>query len=101
FAQDNLCTMYDDYLTIRGERSKYLGPEGTYTIPANDSVADNLSSDFFWKFMATDAIVAKLKAAALPELREATQGFADGFNRYIREIKAGEHAGRHVACRDA
>jgi acyl-homoserine-lactone acylase len=101
FAQDNLCTMYDDYLTIRGERSKYLGPDGTYTIPANDSVADNLSSDFFWKFMATDAIVAKLKAAALPELREATQGFADGFNRYIREIKAGEHAGRHVACRDA
>ncbi len=100
FAEDNLCVMYDDFLTIRGERSKYIGPEGVYRIPANSSVTDNLSSDYFWKFQATDAVVERLKASALPELRDATRGFADGFNRYIREIQAGGHAGRHAACRD-
>ena len=101
FAEDNLCVLYDDLLTIRGERAKYLGPDGTYTIPANDSTTDNVTSDFFWKLMATDAVVARLKAAALPELREATAGFAAGFNRYIGEIKSGGHAGRHAACRGA
>lgn len=101
FAEDNLCTMYDDYLTIRGERSKYIGPDGTYSIPANSQTADNLSSDFFWKFMATDEVVAKLKASALPELQEVSLGYVDGFNRYIAELKAGQHPDRHLACRDA
>lgn len=101
FAEDNLCVMYDDFLTIRGERSKYIGPEGSYTIAAASTTTDNLSSDFFWKLMATDAVVDNLRAKAYPELRDATSGFAAGFNRYIREIKAGDHAGRHAACRDA
>lgn len=101
FAEDNLCVLYDDLLTIRGERSKYLGPDGTYTIRANGSTTDNVTGDFFWKLMATDAAVERLKAAALPELREATRGFAAGLNRYIAEIRAGGHAGRHAACRDA
>ncbi len=101
FAEDNLCVMYDDFLTIRGERSKYIGPEGTYSIPANSSVTNNLDSDFFWKLQANDAVVERLRAAALPELRDATRGFTDGFNRYIREVKDGGHAGRHAACRDA
>lgn len=100
FAEDNLCVMYDDYLTVRGERSKYIGPEGTYSIPANSQTADNLSSDFFWKLMATDEMVERLKVGALPELREVSIGYVDGFNRYIAELKAGQHAGRHAACRD-
>ena len=97
FAEDNLCVMYDDFLTIRGERSKYIGPDGSYTIAAASTTTDNLSSDFFWKLMATDAVVDNLRAKAYPELRDATSGFAA---RYIREIKAGGHPGRHMACRN-
>jgi len=100
FAEDNLCVMYDDFLTIRGERSKYIGPDGSYTIRAASTTTDNLSSDFFWKLLATDAVIDNLKLKALPELREATSGYAAGFNRYIRELKAGQHAGRHAACRN-
>lgn len=100
FAEDNLCVMYDDFLTIRGERSKYLGPDGSYTIRAASTTTNNLSSDFFWKLMATDAVVDNLRAKSLPELRDATSGFTAGFNRYIREIKKGDHAGRHATCRD-
>jgi hypothetical protein len=39
-----------------------------------------------------------LKKAALPEARAGTIGYKDGFNRYIRELKAGQHPGRHADC---
>ncbi|HUP92739.1 MAG TPA: penicillin acylase family protein [Solimonas sp.] len=101
FAEDNLCTLQDDLVTVRGERARYFGPEGTYSIPANRSVANNVDSDFFWRLMATNAAIAPLRAHTDPEFQKATIGFADGYNRYIAELKAGGHPGRHLACRDA
>ncbi|PQA30057.1 hypothetical protein C5O18_09550, partial [Amnimonas aquatica] len=59
FAEDNLCVMLDDFVTIRGERSRYFGPDGSYTIEPNDNTSDNISSDFFWKFIADDAAVER------------------------------------------
>ncbi len=99
FAEDNLCVLQEDLVTIRGERAKYFGRDGTHTIVPNNSVADNVSSDFFWKFMATDAAAQNLKDKADPELRTVTAGFVAGYNRYLGEIKAGGHAGRHASCR--
>jgi acyl-homoserine-lactone acylase len=102
-AEDNLCVLMDDIVTINGQRARYFGADGTYTIYANDAVANNannVDSDFFWKAVATDAAIAPLKADMLPGAAAGTRGFADGFNRYVREIKAGGHAGRHAACRD-
>ncbi|TXH04772.1 MAG: hypothetical protein E6R07_06660 [Nevskiaceae bacterium] len=101
FAEDNLCVLQEDLLTIRGERAKYLGRNGSYTIVPNGVTADNVTSDFFWKFVATDQVVNNLRAKALPELRDATSGFVAGYNRYIRELKAGQHPGRHAGCADA
>jgi acyl-homoserine-lactone acylase len=100
-AEDNLCVVQEDLVTIRGERAKFYGREGSYTIVPNGSTASNIDSDFFWKFMATDAAWQRLKASAVPDLQAVTQGFADGWNRYIAELKACGHAGRHMACRDA
>lgn len=101
FAEDNLCVFQEDLVTIRGERAKNFGRDGTYTIHPNDNTSGNVDSDFFWRLQATDDIVARLKEKALPQLREGTQGFVDGWNRYIRELKAGGFPGRHAACRDA
>ena len=42
FAQDNLCTIAEQYVTVRGERSRYFGPDATYTWRANSSVNTNL-----------------------------------------------------------
>ncbi|WP_339674782.1 penicillin acylase family protein [uncultured Zhongshania sp.] len=98
-AQDNLCVLAEDLLTIRGERAKYLGRDGTYTIVANGSTANNVDSDFFWKFIATDAAIAPLKNSD-QEAIDATKGFVAGYNRYVKELNAGEHPGRHLACRD-
>lgn len=99
-AQDNLCVLQEDLVTIRGLRAKYFGRNGSHVIVPNGSVAENVNSDFFWKFMATDAAWQKLKASADPDLAAVTQGFVDGYNRYIGELKAGGHAGRHASCRN-
>src|SRR6185503_16968505 len=99
-AEDNLCVLMDDIVTISGQRARYFGAEAGYTIYANDASANNVDSDFFWKAVATDAAIAPMKAAMLEGAAAGTRGFADGFNRYVREIQAGEHPGRHLACRD-
>ena len=101
FAEDNLCTMMDDFVTIRGERAKFFGPDGSYEIPAAGVTLNNVDSDFFWRFTADARTVASFRDAGTPESRETTRGFAAGWNRYVRELRAGEHAGRHAACADA
>ncbi|MFI4980818.1 MAG: penicillin acylase family protein [Nevskiales bacterium] len=101
FAEDNLCTMMEDYVAIRGERSKYWGGTGTYSIPAVPVTANNIDSDFFWKLIASDDNVAKFKAAADPRVELAVTGYVDGFNRWMNELKAGQHPGRQAACASA
>lgn len=98
FAEDNLCVMLDDFVTIRGERSRYFGRDGSYTIEPNDNTSDNISSDFFWKFIADDAAVERTRAKTEPEFRELVTGWVAGFNRYVGELKGGRHPGRHAAC---
>lgn len=98
FAEDNLCVFLDDVVTIRGERAEFFGRDGTYTIPANGSTANNVDSDFFWRSLITEEALAKLKSDAAPEALAATIGFKDGINRYISEFKAGGFPGRHAAC---
>jgi acyl-homoserine-lactone acylase len=100
-AEDNLCTLLDDIVTDRGERARYFGADGTYSIPANGVTAKNVDSDFFWKLVIRQDAIDHLRSVSLPEAKAATTGFKDGFNRYVGEIKAGKHEGRHAACRDA
>jgi acyl-homoserine-lactone acylase len=99
FAEDNLCTLMEDIVTIRGERSKYFGRNGPgYSISANGSSATNINSDFFWKHVANDTKIASFGDAQSQKVKDAIQGYADGFSRYIREVKNGEQPGRQIAC---
>ncbi|MEW6169566.1 MAG: penicillin acylase family protein [Pseudomonadota bacterium] len=100
FAEDNVCVLLDDLLTIRGERARWFGRDGSYSIPAAGVTINNVDSDFFWKLMATPEVVARLREAATPDIHDATAGYAAGFSRYVRELRNGEHPGRHAACRD-
>lgn len=101
FAEDNLCTMMDDFVTIRGERAKWFGADGSYAIPAAGVTLRNVDSDFFWRFTADARAVSSFRDAGTPESKETTRGWAEGWNRYVRELRAGEHAGRHAACAGA
>lgn len=101
FAQDNLCVFLEDLLTIRGERSRYFGPDGTYTIEPNDNTSNNVDSDFFWKslfaYEETGADGVKRNAwqrtrdKTIPDFQKVVDGYADGVNRYIAELKEGKH----------
>jgi acyl-homoserine-lactone acylase len=120
FAQDNLCVFLEDLLTIRGERSRFFGPDGTYTIEPNGSTANNVASDFFWKSLfafeeeGADGITRnawqRTRDKTIPDFQNVVAGYADGVNRYIAELKAGEHeyeqpdgskVPAHAACADA
>lgn len=120
FAQDNLCVFLEDLLTIRGERSKFFGAAGTYKIEPNDSVANNIDSDFFWKGLFNHAQKGadgvsrnawqQTRDKTLPEFRDVVNGYVAGVNRYIAELKAGKHVytkadgskvNAHAACATA
>lgn len=98
FAEDNLCILAEEILTVRGERAKYFG-EAPYDL-GNTSSKSNTSSDAFYKMMATKEIADKSRDALDPEMQAAVRGFAAGVSRYVRELKAGQHEGRHAACRN-
>ena len=100
-AEDNLCLLAEDTLTVRGLRARYLGADGSYVIPANGAVASNVDADFFWRAIITPDAIAKLQRESDPEVHAASQGFVDGFNRYLEEIQQGAHEGRHLACRSS
>ncbi len=100
-AEDNVCVLAEDMITTLGQRAKYFGRSGTYSIPANGNTSNNVDSDFFWRHVATSDRVAALREDASPQAAAATAGFAAGYSRYVRELKNGEHPGRHLACRDA
>ncbi|MFC0844564.1 penicillin acylase family protein [Streptomyces noboritoensis] len=85
FAQDNLCQLADQVVTLRGERSRYLGP--------TETTADgtpNLASDTYHQGLRQAGTVRRLldRPAPLgptPELRRMVEGYAAGYNRYLRD----------------
>lgn len=98
FAEDNLCILAEEILTVRGERAKYFG-EAPYDL-GNTSSKSNTNSDAVYKMLATKEIADKSRAALDADMQSAVRGFAAGVSRYVRELKAGQHEGRHAACRN-
>ena len=100
-AQDNLCVLAEDLITIKGERARHFGRDAPYTLQANGNTTNSVDSDFFWRHVATQDRLDALAADASPEAEAASEGFAAGYSRYVREIQQGLHPGRHQGCRDA
>jgi acyl-homoserine-lactone acylase len=91
FAEDNLCVMANDYVTVEGQRSRYFGPTGTYQQRGNGTTIDNLDSDIFWTEVDDSGIVPRLAARKPPlgptkDLRQGVRGYVAGYNRYLRDI---------------
>ena len=91
FAQDNLCEMAETYVTVNGERSRYFGPDGSYTVGGNGSVNNNLNSDFFYQRIKDNGTIEHLLSLApprgpRPEIKEGVRGFVAGYNAYLREV---------------
>ncbi|MFJ3221454.1 penicillin acylase family protein [Kitasatospora sp. NPDC086801] len=87
FAQDDLCQLADHVVTLRGERSRYFGPAAS-SVDAPGTT--NLASDAYYKGVLDPGTVQRLLDRPAPlgptdELRRMVEGYADGYNRYLRD----------------
>ena len=55
FAQDNLCQIADSYVTVNAERSRYFGPDASWSFRSNGTNPNNLNSDIFFSGSSTTA----------------------------------------------
>jgi len=99
YAWDNICTLADDFVMIDGERSKYFGPDETHGIIDSFTVS-NRENDFAMKLLINDTKMASFAASQTQRSLDLAVGYSAGYNRYLNELKAGEHPGRHLACRN-
>src|SRR4051812_2356679 len=88
FAEDNICTIAESYLTVAAQRSRYFGPDAGWNFRGNGSVVNNLNSDFFYQRINDSGIVDRLanQPAPLgpkPEIKEGVKGYVAGYNRYL------------------
>ncbi len=61
FAEDNICTMAESYVTSNAERSKYFGPDGE-----SPEGYTNLESDLFYQRIKDRGIIDQLLAQPPP-----------------------------------
>ncbi|GGK73167.1 penicillin acylase family protein [Mangrovihabitans endophyticus] len=89
-AESNLCTLADVYMTVAGERSRYLGADA----PANPDLgraSNSLNSDLYFARWRQTGLVQRLLARPAPqgpstEVRQLVRGYASGFNEYLRRV---------------
>lgn len=98
-AQDDLCTIANSMLTFRGERSRYFGADAVIPFQGTIGQPRNLDADFYHRHVLNDDVMQRLIAAQPDRLKQVVAGYAAGYNRYVREIKAGAESTAHTACR--
>nr|WP_262415184.1 acylase [Pseudomonas fluorescens] len=80
YAQDNLCLLANEIVTVNGERSRYFGPE-QLTVEERE----NRISDVFFQWLNTPQAVNAFWQAQPAEVRDLVEGYAAGYNRYLAE----------------
>ncbi|MFM9373446.1 penicillin acylase family protein [Streptomyces sp. Da 82-17] len=88
-AEDEVCTLADGHVTVRGERSRFFGAEGRPD-QSLSSASTNLSSDLFFRGVRDARTVEKLLDAPPPlgpgrDVRELMRGYAAGFNAWLAQ----------------
>ncbi len=94
YAQDNLCLLAEEFVTVNGERSRHFGPAAKAVV-AFDPI-DNLSSDLFFRSQINVPVLRKGIAAQGRAANDLIDGYVAGYNRFLRD--AGP-AGVPAACR--
>lgn len=84
YAQDNLCLLANEIVTVNGQRSRYFGPE-QMTLERRD----NLTSDLFFNWLNTPEAVAAFWKAQTPQVAQLIEGYVAGYNRQLSERQAG------------
>ena len=80
YAQDNLCLLANEVVTVNGERARFFGPD-----QATLEERNNLASDVFFKWLNTPQAVAAFWKAQTPQMQQRIEGYVAGYNRYLKE----------------
>ncbi|MEV7388141.1 penicillin acylase family protein [Streptomyces sp. NPDC091215] len=100
-AADQVCTLADGFLTVRGDRSRFLGPTAATDFSLS-SAGDNLSSDLYFRDVRRSGTVAKLLAAPAPlgpsrQVKDLMRGFAAGYDAWLAQNRITDPACRGAA----
>jgi acyl-homoserine-lactone acylase len=92
FAQDDICTMAAHVVTLRGERSRYFGPNAD-SGDLEGPPSTNLASDVYYRTVLSAARMRRLLArpapfGPTPPVRALVAGYAAGYDRYLRDTGA-------------
>lgn len=85
-ARVSACELADRITTLRGLRSGLFGPTGNALV--GFARTTNLDSDLFYRVMLPQAAVRQAYEQLSANARELVEGYAAGFNRYVRKIAA-------------
>ncbi len=90
-AADEVCTLADGFVTLRGERSRYFGA-GAAAGGALSGARTNLASDLYFRGVRETRTVEKLLAEPAPvgpsrEVRDMMRGWAAGYNAWLKQKK--------------
>ncbi|MNZ44884.1 Acyl-homoserine lactone acylase PvdQ precursor [compost metagenome] len=80
YAQDNLCLLANEVVTVNAERSRYFGPE-----QVTFEQRENLASDLFFSWLNTPSAVFGFWQAQPAQVRALLEGYAKGYNRALAE----------------
>jgi len=105
-AQDGICVLAETFLTVEGERSAFLGPEGVFKNESEGGAQfTNLNSDIYWTSIRQGHTVQNLLKLPYPqgpatEGLEAVKGYAAGYDSYLKQI-GGASGVTNPACKGA
>ncbi|MFD0434093.1 penicillin acylase family protein [Streptomyces chartreusis] len=88
-AADQVCTLADGFVTVRGERSRFFGPDAAAD-SALSSATSNLSSDLYFRGVRQSGTVERLLAEPAPrgpsrQVKDLMRGFAAGYNTWLAQ----------------
>jgi acyl-homoserine-lactone acylase len=82
-AQDNVCQTADHLLTIRGERSRFLGASANGLLGLR--ALPNEQIDRFIRAHMDDSALAAANAQGSAEAKAMASGYVAGYNRFLRD----------------
>ncbi|KDN79602.1 penicillin amidase [Streptomyces olindensis] len=90
-AADEVCTLAEGFVTLRGERSRYFGAEAAAGGELS-AARTNLASDLYFRGVRRSGTVEKLLAEPAPAgpsraVRDMMRGWAAGYNAWLKQRK--------------
>ncbi len=95
-AADQACSLADGFVTLRGDRSRWFGPDAETDFSLSDA-SDNLSSDLYFRGVRDNGTVERLLAQPAPQgpsrsVKDLMNGWAAGYNTWLRQNRVTDPA---------